>query len=136
MKLIWLSDLHCEFIGAFQLRAFVGEIVAEKPDAVLITGDISNARLLEYYLGLLAELLQCPIYFVLGNHDFYLGGFAQVDALASAVARPYGLTIINVSTTCANRMHHDSSRHSTGWEMRPRIMSEKWHPRHWKKPRT
>ena len=81
MKLIWLSDLHCEFIGAFQLRAFVGEIVAEKPDAVLITGDISNARLLEYYLGLLAELLQCPIYFVLGNHDFYLGGFALVDAL-------------------------------------------------------
>ena len=136
MKLICLSDLHLEFLGGAPARLFIQEIEAEKPDAVLVTGDISNARLLEYHLVLLAELLPCPVYFVLGNHDFYLGGFAQVDALASAVARPYGLTIINVSTTCANRMHHDSSRHSTGWEMRPRITSEKWHPRHWKKPRT
>jgi Icc protein len=81
MKLIWLSDLHAEFVGAFPWRNFIHEMVGAKPDAVLITGDISNARLIEYHLGLLVEWLPCPIYFVLGNHDFYLGSFAQVDAL-------------------------------------------------------
>ena len=85
MKFIWLSDLHLEFIGEPQLRAFIQEILNEKPDVVLITGDISNARLLEFHLGVLADTLPCPVYFVLGNHDFYLGSFAQVDALVKTL---------------------------------------------------
>ena len=85
MKLIWLSDLHLEFVAAVNQRILHQEIVSEKPDAILITGDISNARLLEYHLGLLAEFLPYPIYFVLGNHDFYLGDFARVDALVANI---------------------------------------------------
>lgn len=85
MKLIWLSDLHLEFVGEFQLRTLLDEIVTQMPDAVLITGDISNARRLEYHLGLLAELLPCPIYFLLGNHDFYHSCFAEVDALVQDI---------------------------------------------------
>jgi UDP-2,3-diacylglucosamine pyrophosphatase LpxH len=82
MKLIWLTDLHLEFLTPGLARAFIAEVVAEKPHAVLITGDISNARGLEYHLGMLAESLRCNVYFELGNHDFYLGSLAQVDALA------------------------------------------------------
>jgi UDP-2,3-diacylglucosamine pyrophosphatase LpxH len=89
MKLIWLSDLHLEFVGAVTQRAFREEIVSEKPDAILITGDISHSRLIEYHLGLLANFLPYPIYFVLGNHDFYLGDFAQVDALVEATCNRY-----------------------------------------------
>jgi len=85
MKLIWLSDLHLEFVGAFQFRTFLEQVVAEKPDAVLITGDISNGRMIEYHLGLLADMVPYPIYFVLGNHDFYLGSIAEVDALVRTI---------------------------------------------------
>jgi predicted phosphohydrolase len=89
MKLIWLTDLHLEFLGASLVRIFIQEVVAEKPDAVLITGDISNSRLIEYHLGLLAEMLPCPVYFFLGNHDFYLGSFADVDALVDNICHRY-----------------------------------------------
>ena len=85
MKLIWLSDLHFEFLNGNDARAFISGVAAEKPDAVLITGDISNAQRIAYHLNLLAELLPYPVYFELGNHDFYLGSFAQVDALVQDV---------------------------------------------------
>jgi len=81
MKLVWLTDLHFEFLTAQEARSFIGTVRVEDPDAVLVTGDISNARLIEFHLGLLAQLLPCQIYFLLGNHDFYLGSFEQVDAL-------------------------------------------------------
>ena len=44
MKLIWLSDLHFEFLKDSDALAFIKSVAAEKPDAVLITGDISDAQ--------------------------------------------------------------------------------------------
>ena len=44
MKLIWLSDLHFEFLNGSEARAFITGVAAEKPDAVLIIGGISNAQ--------------------------------------------------------------------------------------------
>ena len=46
MKLLWLTDLHLEFVGTAPARIFIQEVVAEQPDAVLITGDISKAAIL------------------------------------------------------------------------------------------
>jgi len=86
MKLIWISDPHLEFPTDKVVRKFIAKVAGEKPDAVLITGDISNAVRIEYTLGLLATL-PCPIYFVLGNHDFYEGSFASVDATVKEVCR-------------------------------------------------
>jgi len=80
MKLIWISDPHLEFPTDKVVRTFIAKIAGEKADALLITGDISNALRIEYTLGLLATL-PCPIYFVLGNHDFYEGSFASVEAI-------------------------------------------------------
>jgi predicted phosphohydrolase len=86
MKLIWISDPHLEFPTDKVVRTFIARVAGEKPDTILITGDISNAVRIEYHLGLLATLL-CPIYFVLGNHDFYEGSFASVDATVKEVCR-------------------------------------------------
>jgi predicted MPP superfamily phosphohydrolase len=44
MKLIWLSDLHFEFLKGSDALAFIKSVAAEKPDAVLITGDISDVK--------------------------------------------------------------------------------------------
>ena len=86
MKLIWLSDIHLEFPTDKVVRTFIARVAGEKPDAILITGDISNAVRIEYHLGLLATL-PCPIYFVLGNHDFYEGSFASVEATVKEACR-------------------------------------------------
>lgn len=89
MKLVWLTDLHLEFLTPGLARAFIAEVAVETPDAILITGDISTARSIEYHLGMLAESLRCPIFFELGNHDFYHGSFAQVDVLVQKVCTRY-----------------------------------------------
>jgi predicted phosphodiesterase len=88
MKLIWLSDIHLEFPTDKVVRTFIARVAGEKPEAILITGDISNAVRIEYHLGLLATL-SCPIYFVLGNHDFYEGSFATVEATVEEACRKH-----------------------------------------------
>ena len=45
----------------------------DQADAVAICGDIAESHDLPNYLRTIDELLQKPVYFVLGNHDFYRG---------------------------------------------------------------
>jgi len=50
--------------------------VERTPDGLLITGDIGQAQSVERYLRALDKALPMPIYFVLGNHDYYAGADA------------------------------------------------------------
>jgi predicted phosphohydrolase len=47
------------------------ELMAYAPDSLLITGDLSEGDDVAYQLRCIAETFDRPIYFVLGNHDFY-----------------------------------------------------------------
>ena len=89
MKLTWLSDIHLEFLAMDRARRFLEKVNLGCPDAVLITGDISTAPEMRHHLWLVAEILKCPIYFVLGNHDFYSGGFAKVNFVVRAVCQDF-----------------------------------------------
>jgi len=80
MRLGWLSDIHLNFLREEQLQAFLQELSATSVDAWLISGDIAEAPTLSPYLQLLRSSLDVPIYFVLGNHDFYKGSFSRVHA--------------------------------------------------------
>jgi 3',5'-cyclic AMP phosphodiesterase CpdA len=55
------------------LAALVRDIHEARPDAVLVGGDIGEADSFAGFLGRLAELLDVPLFFVLGNHDYYRG---------------------------------------------------------------
>jgi 3',5'-cyclic AMP phosphodiesterase CpdA len=48
MKLAWLSDLHLECIAHSSSQVFVRYLAAEAFDALVITGDLSNAVNLGY----------------------------------------------------------------------------------------
>jgi predicted phosphohydrolase len=62
-----------------KVKEFCGEINAQNPDCVVITGDISIATMIETHLEWLEEFIpRIPIYFVLGNHDYYDGSIAGV----------------------------------------------------------
>jgi len=87
MKLAWLTDVHLDFVEPPAVARLGREIAAARPDAVLLGGDISVARQLERHLAELAAAVACPLYFVLGNHDFYGSSFAAVRAGVAALCR-------------------------------------------------
>lgn len=76
MKLAWLTDIHLNFLP--DEEAFCASVAATDADAFVITGDIGEAPNVVMYLNQLDNYLERPIYFVLGNHDFYRGDFATV----------------------------------------------------------
>jgi 3',5'-cyclic-AMP phosphodiesterase len=85
--LVWVTDIHLNFLSMAAVETFCRRIADESPDAVLVGGDIGEAQDVAAYLQILAEFLQRPIYFVLGNHDFYNGSIVQVRSTVSSLAR-------------------------------------------------
>lgn len=84
-KIAWLTDLHLVFLRDKETLEFDPEyfdfldFVADSgTDAILITGDIGEAPDLSRFLNGLADAWKRPIYFVLGNHDFYHSSIASV----------------------------------------------------------
>jgi len=91
MRAVWLTDIHLDFLSEPACTAFFETIAARRPDAVFVTGDISVAPSLLTHLRAMADALHIPIYFVLGNHDFYHGSIATVRAAVSNCARSQAL---------------------------------------------
>ena len=85
MRLAWLTDIHLSFCpGRFQ--ELLDRIDATDPDVVLIGGDVAEALDVTGYRERFATLDR-PIYFVLGNHDFYHGSIRQVRAAVEDLCR-------------------------------------------------
>lgn len=81
----WLTDIHLNFLRPVQLDKFYQLVKATKPDCVLISGDIGEAPRLQWYLQQLEARLPYPLYFVLGNHDYYSASLADVRSLVEGV---------------------------------------------------
>ncbi len=78
-SLAWATDVHLDHLPAVEgLLAFADQLGGGNPDAVLLTGDISVAARLEVDLELIVDQLGSPLYFVLGNHDFYGSNIERV----------------------------------------------------------
>jgi Icc protein len=87
-RLAWLTDLHLDFVDSdAEVAAFCQHVAASGADAVLIGGDIATATTLERSLRLFEKCLQRPIYFVLGNHDFYGGTISEVRKQVVEICR-------------------------------------------------
>lgn len=71
MRATWLTDIHLNFLRPLALKAFYDRVKSERPDVVLITGDIAEGDSVGRYLLELSEHVGKPTYFVLGNHDYY-----------------------------------------------------------------
>ena len=80
MKLLWLTDIHLNFLNQDQIEAFLRKAAENQPDAVLLSGDIGESGDVTSHLRLMESAFACPIYFVLGNHDFYGGGIDRTRA--------------------------------------------------------
>jgi Icc protein len=84
MQLAWLTDLHLNFVDPDCVDGLCRRIRDEGADAVLISGDIAEAPGVEAYLEVLGRRIDRPIFFVLGNHDFYRSSIGKVRARVAA----------------------------------------------------
>jgi predicted MPP superfamily phosphohydrolase len=83
----WLTDIHLNFLERERVAAFAEELRRLDINSVLIGGDIGEAPNFATYLEELARRIARPIYFVLGNHDFYRGSIAVVRGEARRLSR-------------------------------------------------
>jgi Icc protein len=78
VRVAWTTDIHLDWIDEpWKREELIRSIRAESPDAVLITGDVAEGLDTPKYLRELDAQLDRPIYFVLGNHDFYGGSIRK-----------------------------------------------------------
>jgi len=77
LKLVMMSDLHLGYHNPkAELSRWIDMVNAEKPDLVLIAGDIidmSMRPLLEENMAEEFLRIEAPIYACLGNHEYYSG---------------------------------------------------------------
>jgi predicted MPP superfamily phosphohydrolase len=91
MRLVWATDIHLNFVAVERRLQFFDVLASHEPDAVLLSGDIAESNTVDQCLLEMARVLQRPIYFVLGNHDFYRGSIAETRARVERLSRqsPY-----------------------------------------------
>jgi 3',5'-cyclic-AMP phosphodiesterase len=86
-RAVWLTDIHLNFLTAAEIEAFIGSVAHSAPDLLLIGGDVGEAPDVIGHLDRIADRVSCPVYFVLGNHDYYFGSVAAVRAAADELCR-------------------------------------------------
>jgi 3',5'-cyclic-AMP phosphodiesterase len=82
-KFLWYSDTHFNFTLPWTRHNFVNKIKEESPAGLILSGDIACGLTIENTLRFFAKKIEnFPIYFVLGNHDYYGTSFkATIDAV-------------------------------------------------------
>ena len=98
-RIAWTTDIHLNFLGTQQIETFLQSIKAQQPDSLIISGDIGEGASVYDYLRRIANTLEMPIYFVLGNHDFYQSSIQHVRmGIAHLVQEVANLYWLNAET--------------------------------------
>lgn len=81
-KYVWITDTHFnvrENSLIADLKLIENAMNQESADGLILSGDISVASKLVSQLGTLEQAVKKPIYFTLGNHDFWGTSYENVD---------------------------------------------------------
>lgn len=87
MRVTWLTDIHLSFNDYRHAVDFVRRVDQDGGEAVLIGGDIGEALDLPDWLALFERHVNRPVYFVLGNHDYYGSSLRQTRAEVARISR-------------------------------------------------
>jgi predicted phosphohydrolase len=69
--LAWTTDPHLSHVPSSGWERWLNQIASHGADGIVISGDISEGDDVVFQLQRIAQSSSLPIYFVLGNHDFY-----------------------------------------------------------------
>lgn len=73
----WITDIHLDSADEEAYQSLVSAVKVQEPHAVLVGGDIANAAMVTSSLRRLRKDIGVPLYFVLGNHDFWGGSIKE-----------------------------------------------------------
>ena len=79
-RLVWTSDTHLDRMARSEFLEFIEYLQELNADGFVLAGDIAEADSVISFLTEFRQQLDCPIYFVLGNHDFWGSTFAETRA--------------------------------------------------------
>ena len=86
-RLAWVTDPHLNHVSLKAWERWIDAVAAVDAEAIIITGDISEADDVAFQLDRIANELAKPIYFVLGNHDFYRSSIGRTRRRVIEAAR-------------------------------------------------
>lgn len=86
-RIAWASDIHLNFLEPEGRADFLRAAADLDAQAYILSGDIAEADSLIESLDEMERILLRPVYFVLGNHDFYRGSIDGVRAAVRARCR-------------------------------------------------
>jgi predicted phosphohydrolase len=82
----WLTDLHLNKASHESRNRLYALMAKSSEEAFIITGDISESAELPLHLREISAAAGTkPVFFVLGNHDFYKSSFERVDRIVAGV---------------------------------------------------
>ncbi|TWT81758.1 Calcineurin-like phosphoesterase [Planctomycetes bacterium CA13] len=87
MQLVWTTDPHFDHVDADEFDRWFADVASRSPDGIIITGDLSEGDDVFVQLRRLASSFTIPIYFVLGNHDFYKSSIGKTRQRAVSLTR-------------------------------------------------
>lgn len=85
----WATDLHLDAASESARQHFIHLANGANIDGLLLAGDMSNGTGFQNHLEVMAHSLEMPIYFVLGNHDFYGSTISGTRLLAQSVTQDF-----------------------------------------------
>ena len=83
-KVAWLTDIHLTHLNEAPRIRFLQDLRDLRADVVLVSGDIAESPTVVPCLRQMLQVVGKPVYFVLGNHDYYHGG---IEVTRSAISR-------------------------------------------------
>lgn len=114
MRLAWLTDIHLNFLDDLERVRFL-ETLADQADAFAITGDIGESPNIASYLKEVEEILRKPIYFVLGNHDFYRGSISDTRNEVARLVEQSEFLVYMTTTTVVELSPRTALIGHDGW---------------------
>jgi hypothetical protein len=97
-RLGYAADIHLNFLDSDQRPAFYESVKRLSLDGLLLVGDTSVGSMLIDDLRELAQALEIPVWFTLGNHCWWMAGTRDVrDQLRTAVAASRWLHWLDVA---------------------------------------
>lgn len=79
-SIVWTTDLHLDRLSERDYLEYKEYLRKLNPAGLIISGDIGEGETLYKSLRDFNDSFDFPIYFVLGNHDFYYVTFADVKS--------------------------------------------------------
>lgn len=87
LKILHVTDPHFDYAPKFEYESFLSKVMARDFDLMVISGDICDGAYADKWISKLITAIKRPVFFVLGNHDYYNTASDYAQAKAHKVAK-------------------------------------------------